>query len=152
MGQKSQIEKVSHWECDNFKELAQDYQKIKGKDLSLSHLKVILIASDGETVIGQELKNLLCMLDENEEIAKTCPVLQITERDEFLQYLEAAESPVGSYLETVIQSGERQKKNIPWLKDYLKAMREKQGVEAYLLEVVPEGWTVKRYTVLFCES
>ena len=97
----------------------------------------------------RDLQELLCILDENEEIAKTCPVLQVTEREAFLQYLEEAGSPVGSYLEAVIRTGERQKKNIPWLKDYLKAMREEQGVEAYLLESVPEGWTVKRYTFLF---
>ncbi|MBR1866658.1 MAG: GerAB/ArcD/ProY family transporter, partial [Lachnospiraceae bacterium] len=149
LGQKSQIEKVSRWDCDDFKELAREYQKIKGKDLSLSHLKVILLASDGETVLKRDLQELLCILDENEEIAKTCPVLQVTEREAFLRYLEEAGSPVGSYLEAVIRTGERQKKNIPWLKDYLKAMREEQGVEAYLLESVPEGWTVKRYTFLF---
>lgn len=149
VGQKSQIEKVSRWDCDDFKELAREYQKIKGKDLSLSHLKVILLASDGETVMKRDLQDLLGILDENEEIAKTCPVLQVTEREAFLRYLEEAGSPVGSYLEAVIRTGERQKKNIPWLKDYLKAMREEQGVEVYLLESVPEGWTVKRYTFLF---
>ncbi len=151
VGEKSQTEKVTSWDCDDFEELEENYQKVIGKDLSLSHLKVILLDNDGQTVMKQDLQNRLCMLDENEEIAKTCPVLQISESRDLLQYLVEADAPVGDYLEALIRAGERQEKNIPWLKDYLRAMREEEGVEVYLLENVPGGWMVKRYTYMFTE-
>ncbi len=148
VGEKSHNERVSGWDCDDLEGLAREYQKVKGKDLSLSHLKVILWEGR-DTVLKKELMDFLALLDENEEVAKTCPFLQIGDREELLTCLREAEAPVGTYVEQVIRSGERQEKNIPWLSDYLKAMREGSGVEAYVLESVPEGFLVKRHTYLF---
>lgn len=148
VGEKSNIEAVSGWDCDDLRALAREYQKVKGKDLSLSHLKVILWEGR-DTVLTKELMEFLALLDENEEVAKTCPFLEIGDREELLGYLRESEAPVGSYVEQVIRAGERQEKNIPWLSDYLKAVREEQGVETYVLESVPEGFFVKRHTYLF---
>lgn len=43
-GEEAQIETISSWECNDFEELEKQYQTVKGKELSLSHLKVILLS------------------------------------------------------------------------------------------------------------
>lgn len=156
-GEKSQREEVCSFECNGFEELADEYQLVKGKDLSLAHLKVILFGDtgrveevffDGNAVqesldkmyILEELAETFIALDENEEIAKTCPVLQLYEQEEFLDYLEDAEEPVGAYLAGLIEANRRQGKDIPWLKDYLKVIREGDSLLVYTLESVDEGW------------
>lgn len=143
-GEDSQTEEVCSFNCNSFEELNEAYQIVKGKDLSLAHLKVILIENP-ETVIGQKAENgkLLYDMDGNEEIAKTCPVLQLSDKEEFLEYLGDAKTPIGTYLSGLIETAQRQGKDIPWLKDYLKAVREGAGLLAYELEQVSEGWTLK---------
>ncbi|MCM1497835.1 MAG: GerAB/ArcD/ProY family transporter [Clostridium sp.] len=156
-GEESQREEVSSFDCNSFEELADEYQLVKGKDLSLAHLKVILFGDAGQVkevffnenevqenldkmYILEELAETFTALDENEEIAKTCPVLQLYEQEEFLDYLEDAEEPVGSYLGNLIEANRRQGKDIPWLKDYLKVIREGDSLLVYTLESVDEGW------------
>lgn len=139
VGEESQIEELSNWNCNDFEELAETYQLVRGKDLSLSHLKVILLSMK-EMEVTEEMQEFLYLLDENVEIAKTCPVLELKEKDEFLEYLKKAEEPVGTYLNNVMETSRRQARNIPWLKDYLRALREGTDVEVYFLEKVPEGW------------
>ena len=147
-GEKSMTEEVSSWDCDTFSQLEEEYQTVKGKDLSLSHLKVILLSlgNDGKKESGAvEVftdTGILNLLDENEEIAKTCPVLQLAQKEEFLSYLEKEEMPVGNYLENVIRESEEKNLEIPWLKDYLKAVREQKGLEIYMLQPVSQGWKV----------
>lgn len=142
VGEKSQIEEISSWDCNNFEELAEEYQFIKGKDLSLAHLKVILLSKERMEIM-EEIQETLYLLDENEEIAKTCPVLELAEKTQFLKYLKKAEEPVGTYLNQIIEAGRRQGKNVPWLKDYLKAVREGKEIEVYFLEKVSEGWQIR---------
>ena len=85
VGEKSQMEEVSSWDCNNFEELAEEYQLVKGKDLSLAHLKVILLSMEAMDIM-KEMQEVLYLMDENGEIAKTCPVLQLTEKEKFLKY------------------------------------------------------------------
>lgn len=158
-GEKSQNEEVCSFDCNNFDELNEEYQMVKGKDLSLAHLKVILLGKKDKVeevflnrnpiqekvdqiCIIEELAETLILLDENEEIAKTCPILQLDERDSFLDYLQQAEEPVGSYISNLIETNEWLGKDIPWLKDYLKVIREGDSLLVYTLESVEEGWKI----------
>lgn len=104
VGEKSQIEELSSWNCNDFEELAREYQLVKGKDLSLSHLKVILLSME-QMDIMEEMQEFLYLLDENVEVAKTCPVLELKEKDKFLKYLKKAEEPVGTYLNNMMEAG-----------------------------------------------
>lgn len=153
-GEKSEQEEICSFDCDSLQELSEEYQMVKGKDLSLAHLKVILLGktekkepayqkSASANYITEELADILQALDENEEIAKTCPVLLLEDRDIFLDYLNGAEEPVGTYISNLIGAGEGQGKDIPWLKDYLKVVREGKGLLIYSLQQVPEGWTLR---------
>lgn len=160
VGEKSQREEVSSFDCNSFDELAEEYQLVKGMDLSLSHLKVILLeqsgnfqgngqmftqtaknAEDGCNLV--EIQELLMDLDTEEEIAKTCPVLELQEQEKFLEFLKKTEKPVGTYISDLISAGERQGKDIPWLKDYLKAVREGDALFTYALEPVSQGWKLR---------
>lgn len=147
MGEKSMTEEVSQWECNDFKELSKKYSSIKGKDLSLAHLKVILF-SEGTEDMGEKTGNLLYLLDENEEIAKTCPVLLLLEPQTFLTYLEEEDKPVGNYLENLIRETERQGQEITELKDYLKAIRENTTRDSCTLRYTNEGWLIQKEAVL----
>lgn len=139
VGEKSQTEKLSTFYVNDFEELAKEYQAVKGKSLSLVHLKAILLA--GEQQIGwDEQWYMLSQMGENEEIAKTCPVLQISDKDEFLEYVKDAKEPVGTYIHDLIKINEEKGKNIPQVKDYLKVMREGTDLQIYNLEKVEEGW------------
>lgn len=141
-GEEAQMETVSEWECDNFEELEKQYQEIKGKELSLSHLKVVLLSFENFDITQFKLQKLFFMMDEKEEIAKTCPVLMLSEKEEFLEYLEKADKPVGTYLESIIRTAEMEGKEVPWLKDYLKALREKIQIQEFQLKSVDEGWRI----------
>lgn len=143
-GEDSQTEDVVSFDCNSFEELSESYQMVKGKDLSLAHLKVILIENP-KTLIDSKNENgkLLYDMDKNEEIAKTCPVLQLPYKEKFLSYLKDAKEPIGTYLSGLIEAAGRQGNDIPWLKDYLKAVREGTGLLIYELEQVSEGWSLK---------
>lgn len=160
VGEESQREEVSSFDCNSFDELAEEYQLVKGKDLSLAHLKVILLGQNGsfqsngqmftqtakntDAVCNlEEIQELLLDLDANEEIAKTCPVLELQGRKKFLEFLEEAEEPVGTYISNLVSAGEHQGKDIPWLKDYLKAVREGDALFTYALEPVSQGWKLR---------
>ena len=143
-GEDSQTEEVISFNCNSVEELSEAYQMVKGKDLSLAHLKVILIENPKTmTDSKNESGTLLYDMDGNEEIAKTCPVLQLPDKEKFLDYLKDAKEPVGTYLGGLIEAAGRRGKDIPWLKDYLKAVREGNGLLIYELEQVPEGWSLK---------
>lgn len=143
-GEEAQIEAVSEWECNDFKELEKQYQEIKGKELSLSHLKVTLLSFENFKITQFKLQKLFFMMDEKEEIAKTCPVLMLSEKEEFLEYLKKVDKPAGTYLESIIRMAEMEGKEVPWLKDYLKALREEEAVSIYYLDSVREGWRIMK--------
>ncbi len=142
VGEKGQNETLASFYANDFEELAKEYQSVKGKTLSLVHLKVILLEEDKNLII-EEQWDILNQLNENKEVAKTCPVLQITEKDEFMKYLEKAKEPVGSYITNLIRASENQGKNIPWLKDYVKVLREGTSLKVYFIEKQKEGWQLK---------
>lgn len=142
VGEKSQTEKISTFYADDFEELARTYQNVKGKSLSLVHLKTILLTKEQKGVL-EEQGDIISQMGENEEIAKTCPVLQISDKDEFLQYIKDAKEPVGIYLSNIIKMKESQGDDVPWLKDYLKVLREEMDLPIYFLEKETEGWQLK---------
>jgi len=175
MGEKSMVEEVREWDAENLVELAKDYGNVTGKDLSLSHLKVILIGgqetkTDSQSVQEKEAQNgktvnagvtkkeesllhdqfqreawmeqLLYMLKDEDEIAKTCPVLELKEPQEFTDFLEEEEEPVGNYLENLVRVKEQRGEDVPWLKDYLKALQEQEEIKVMYLEKAEEGWEI----------
>ena len=142
VGEKSQTEKISTFYANDFEELARTYQNVKGKSLSLVHLKTILLTKEQKGVL-EEQGDIISQMGENEEIAKTCPVLQISDKDEFLQYIKDAKEPVGIYLSNIIKMKESQGDDVPWLKDYLKVLREEMDLPIYFLEKETEGWQLK---------
>lgn len=142
VGEKSQTEKISTFYANDFEELARTYQNVKGKSLSLVHLKTILLTKEQKGVL-EEQGDILSQMGENEEIAKTCPVLQISDKNEFLQYIKDAKEPVGIYLSNIIKMKESQGDDVPWLKDYLKVLREEMDLPIYFLEKETEGWQLK---------
>ena len=147
VGEKSMVEEVSEWDAENLEDLAKEYGNVKGKDLSLAHLKVILLdemcfSDSFDEQVWQE--KLLYMLDGEEEIAKTCPMLQIFDYKKVIDFLDEEEAPVGNYIENLVRVKERQGVDVPWLKDYLKAMRENGDMQVMYLEEVGEGWEISR--------
>ena len=142
VGEKSQTEKIVTLSANNFEELARNYASVKGKTLSLVHLKAIILVRDEDTVM-ESLWDILTQIDDTEEISKTCPVLQLKDRDEFLKYVENAAEPVGSYLEALIKINEGQGKSIPQVKEYLQAFREGEGLQLYFLEKAEDDWIIK---------
>ena len=142
VGEKSQTEKISTFYADDFEELARTYQNVKGKSLSLVHLKTILLTKEQKGVL-EEQGDIISQMGENEEIAKTCPVLQVTDKDAFLKYVQDAKEPVGIYLSNLIKMKESQGYHVPWLKDYLKVLREEMDLPIYFLEKETDGWQLK---------
>lgn len=142
VGEKSQTEKMSTFYANDFEELVREYQSVKGKSLSLVHLKAILLAKEQNDEL-EEQWDILTQMGENEEIAKTCPVIQITDKDAFLKYVKDAKEPVGIYLANLIRMEESQGRAIPWLKDYLRVLREEMELQIYFLEKETEGWQLK---------
>lgn len=140
VGEKSMVENASEWEADSMGELANAYRNVMGKDLSLAHLKVILFERADKDYVWQE--RLFYLLDQEEEVAKTCPVLEVRDVEEVDSFLREEEEPVGNYLENLVRASEKQGLNVPWLKDYLSALRENKGIRVAYLEPVEEGWEI----------
>lgn len=149
-GEKSMEEKVSEWDEDDLEALAEAYGDVMGKDLSLAHLKIILLEGSGEEkeLLKEELadwawqEKVLTMLGGEDEIAKTCPMLKIADGGEFVEYLEDAEEPVGNYLANLVRMQERKGEEIPWLKDYLRALRENEKLQAMYLQREGGEWRI----------
>lgn len=139
VGEKSQTEKVSTFYANDLEEFAKEYQSVKGKSLSLVHLKVVLLARQKEEVLGSQW-DILNQLDENAEIAKTCPIVQIIEKDKFMEFIKKAKEPVGTYISNLIEIKESEGDGVPWLKDYMKMLREGTKLQVYFLEDKTEGW------------
>jgi hypothetical protein len=142
VGEKSMVEEISEWDAENLKELAEKYGDVKGKELNLSHLKVILLCS-GEGDLPQWQKNLLTLLDGEDEIAKTCPVLQLDDYEGFLTFLKEEEEPVGEYVENLVRIQEKQGVDVSWLMDYQKALLEDDTVTMLHLLQKKEGWNIR---------
>lgn len=142
VGEKSMVEKVSEWEAKDLEALAKDYGNVMGKDLSLAHLKVILLGTETEHEQDFPLEQLLYLLKKEDEIAKTCPVLELPEYQEFIDFMEEEEEPVGNYLENLVRVKGKQGEDVPWLKDYLKALQENEEIQVMYLKKAKEGWEI----------
>ncbi len=142
VGEKSQTEKISTFYANNLEDLAGQYQSVKGKMLSLVHLKVVLLARKEEAVLESQW-DILNQLDENREVAKTCPIVQIVEKDKFVEYMKKAKEPIGIYISNLIKIQESDGGDVPWLKDYMKLLREGTKLQMYFIEKQKEGWELK---------
>ncbi len=135
-GKGTPTEEWCSFECEDLDELAENYENVKGKDLSLAHLKVILMES---VFPANESCPILLELGHSREVAKTCPVIQVQDIDEFTGFRETFERPMGTYINDLIRGKERKGIRIPWLKDYLKVIRENDTIMVYDLEIMEEG-------------
>lgn len=134
---ENENERRSSFECNNLEELKEAYRGIKGKELSLAHIKILLLSQDASL---NEVCPIISEFCENREIAKTIPVLFLEDSSELEEYEEMAEQPLGTYLSDLVKTGERQGKNVPWLKDYIKAIREGSEIVIYRLTLEEEGF------------
>ena len=120
-------------------ELMKKYGELEGKELSLSHLKVIMIKSDHYVQETDTLKKLLYELDRQDEIAKTCPVLMVTDYTSVKDYLRDAKKPVGTYVSDLIKNAKRNDRAVPKLMNYLKMLRDGADIEIYGIDA-EEGY------------
>lgn len=75
-GKEGEKEELSSFECNSLDELAVMYEDVKGKSLSLAHLKVIILR---DVCPMEESCPYLMELEASVEIAKTVPVLGVKE-------------------------------------------------------------------------
>ena len=142
VGEKSQVENVVDFEVATLSELKEKYEEQRGKSLSLMHIKVLLW--DMENMKMQdEFADYLYELDKDNEVAKTSPVLGITDAGEFVSFLEQSETPVGTYVSALVQTFDRGNAKVPWMKDYLKYIREGTPVYVCQLEKAEQGWKIQ---------
>lgn len=138
MGEKNEPEKVFEADADDLDELSIVYGERKGKDLSLSHLKVIIAAVDNTGQNNEEMYDsiyrFLSELDSQDEVAKTCPFLFVTDADMVADYICNADSPVGTYISDIVKNAKSRYRKIPKLMDYLKAVREGEDIDIYFLK------------------
>lgn len=140
-GEKIPSEELSEWEAEDFKDLEQQYEELKGKLLSLSHIKVVMFAMTKYDVESDSFKKLVSLMNENKDIAKTCPVLFLFDQNQFLEYFEKEKKPIGIFLESLIR--EANEKEIPWIKDYVKALQEGKQIDSYYLRPTVQGLKIE---------
>lgn len=135
-GEQMEGEEIYTFDCDSLEDLQDYYEKIRGKTLSLAHLKVILL-----TNICPLEKSCNCFAEfrDHKEIAKTVPVLEVAMPEELLGYMKNIDGSFGTYINDLVRANEREGRNIPWLKDYIKAMQEGDAVMVYEIRMAEEG-------------
>lgn len=142
VGEKSEAEEISEWEATDLEALEKQYREEKGKELSLAHLKVVLFSAEDSSLKNLQTRKMFMQLDEDLDVAKTLPVLWITQRDKFRQFLMQGEEPVGTYLEKLAKV-RKEEKEVSWLKDYLLAIREETEAERDYLVPTAKNWKVQ---------
>lgn len=138
-GEPEEGETFSSFDCNSLEELQELYESVKGKNLSLAHLKVILLTN---VCPMEESLDCFTELVKSKEIAKTVPVLEVREPEAFLRFMKNMEQPFGTYISDLVKAGERKGRNIPWLKDYLKAVQEGEKITIYDVQIEDEGLTL----------
>ena len=139
-GEKGEAERVYETGADDIEELYDIYGRENGKELSLSHLKAILTGvnisgENRDAAYGkQTMKDILADLDDEDEVAKTCPLLLVEDGGKLKKYLYNAEKPVGTYISDLVRNAGKNDEKIPKLMDYLKAMGERTYVKKYAIE------------------
>ncbi|MDO5154495.1 MAG: hypothetical protein Q4D51_00880 [Eubacteriales bacterium] len=136
VGEKSMVEDVSRWEEADLLALQKDYENVKGKNLSLAHLKVILCNCVPSHATIE-------MLEKENDVAKTCPVLIVEQEEEFQNYMKESKEPVGNYLERLIRIQEKKGKKLTWLLDYSKQMHEDDDLQIMVLKKRKEGYEIE---------
>lgn len=142
VGEKSEAEEISEWEATDLEALEKQYREEKGKELSLAHLKAVLFSAEDSSLKNLQTRKMFMQLDEDLDVAKTLPVLWITQRDKFRQFLMQGEEPVGTYLEKLAKV-RKEEKEVSWLKDYLLAIREETEAERDYLVPTAKNWKVQ---------
>ena len=151
-GEKSEAENEVDIDADSFEELKKIYGNLKGKDLSLSHVKVLMVGynkydrnqfdlnqyyneqyyAERITIFpGDNFKELIYEMDKTDEVARTCPLLMADNRDDIEEYIKSSDKPVGTYLNDLVLTAKREQRDIPKLMDYLKAFREGKMIMVY---------------------
>ncbi|MBE5923991.1 MAG: hypothetical protein E7271_05915 [Lachnospiraceae bacterium] len=123
VGETIGAETVFEANADKLEKLYDIYADERGKELSLSHLKVIVIEEDDGIV----------ELDESMEIAKTCPVLISEDTDAITQYMKNSDEPTATYIDNLIKTSEKNDKKIPRVMDYIKHIRDGKDIGEYSL-------------------
>ncbi|MCR5701054.1 MAG: hypothetical protein K6G76_02780 [Lachnospiraceae bacterium] len=130
------------YETTGVDKLYDSYADEKGKDLSMSHLKVIVVGDiseqEGRMDAGhfdgeRKLVSLIDKLDSNMEIAKTCPVLMTEDADAVVEYMKKSDEPTATYIDNLIRTSEKKKHKIPRLMDYIKHIRDGKKIDMYSL-------------------
>ncbi len=142
VGEESQVEEVLEFDAGDLTQLKEEYERQRGKNLSLMHLKV-LFWDKKAFVSEEELSEILYELDDEEEIAKTCPMLEINDVASWIMYVRKAEEPMGTYVSNLIQAFDQGSQKVPWLKDYLKYIREGETLIPCQLVKAQEGWKIQ---------
>ena len=142
VGEQSQVENVYDFEVENLTTLQDIYEQCRGKDLSIAHVKAVLWDAQAFETIG-DMTAFLYEMDDNEEIAKTCPVLLLEEMEDWLAYVENAKKPVGMYVSDLVQAFDSGNNRVPWIKDYLKYIREGDVLYPCRLIKTAQGYRIQ---------
>lgn len=142
VGEQSQVENIYDFEVENLTTLQDIYEQCRGKDLSIAHVKAVLWDMQAFESI-EDMTVFLYEMDANEEIAKTCPVLLLDQMDDWLAYVEDAQTPVGTYVSDLVQAFDSGNKRVPWIKDYLKYIREGDELYPCRLTKVSQGFQIQ---------
>lgn len=142
VGEQSQVENIYDFEVENLTTLQDIYEQCRGKDLSIAHVKAVLWDMQAFESI-EDMTAFLYEMDANEEIAKTCPVLLLDQMDDWLIYAEDAQTPVGTYVSDLVQAFDSGNKRVPWIKDYLKYIREGDELYPCRLIKVSQGFQIQ---------
>lgn len=140
VGEDSSVEKVCHFAAKDLTQLGKAYQDQKGKDLSLSHLKVICLATEEQDILDPYLRTLLLELERDPDVSKTCPVLRVRDAEALVESLEREKNPFARYIEGLIRVREKEGADIPWIKDYVKGIREGTRFTVWYLQKGEEGY------------
>lgn len=142
VGEQSQVENIYDFEVENLTTLQDIYEQCRGKDLSIAHVKAVLWDMQAFESI-EDMTAFLYEMDADEEIAKTCPVLLLDQMDDWLAYAEDAQTPVGTYVSDLVQAFDSGNKRVPWIKDYLKYIREGDELYPCRLTKVSQGFQIQ---------
>lgn len=141
-GETAEGERFSSFECCSLEELREKYETLKGKYLSLAHLKVIIVTN---VCPMENCRDYMEELRRDNEIAKTVPVLESDDVDALLKYAEDLKQPMGTYMSDLVRVKEREGRRIPWLMDYLKHMQEGREIFVYRIQIKKEGLKLTAY-------
>ena len=126
VGEKNLNETVYTFQETSLENLRKAYRNHRGKELSLAHLKCIVLS---EEMRREEIfSSLVSELKTDHEIAKTCPLVVTKDVAEMTAFMEEQKQPTADYLKILTENAAKDFK-IPEIKDYIKA--QYQDEETY---------------------